>query len=128
VGDRCQLDSLEVRLQRAVDLKNEGQYDEALTEYKAILDENPASVPARLGLGLVLCFMGDFDESIEELRRAVNDGPDCIDTHLNLAKTYAMLGMYDEARVEFVQVLALCPQHKEAQRQIAFFDGAAESE
>lgn len=122
MGDSLQAEGLENRLQQAAEFKNNGQYDEALAEFRSILAQAPDCVQARLGLGLVLCFMGDFDASLIELQQAVIYGPACVDTHLNLAKTYAMLGMYEEARKEFQEVLCLCPDHKEAVKQMALFE------
>jgi tetratricopeptide (TPR) repeat protein len=120
---------LEERLKSANALKNEGRYEEAMAEFRAILAEAPTHVLARLGLGLVLCFTGEFDASLEELKQAVADGPDCIDARLNLAKTYAMLGMYVEAKGEFQEVLCQSPDHKEACKQLSFInsveDGAS---
>ena len=127
MGNGPQTESLEERLQRAIDFKNDGRYEEAMTAFRSILAETPKCVPARLGLGLSLCFIGEFDASLEELKRAVQDGPECVDTHLNLGKTYAMLGMYEEAKEEFKQVLLLCPNHKEATRQLTFFNNPSEA-
>jgi len=47
---------------------------------------------------------------------------------LNLAKTYAMLSMYDEAKVEFLEVLRLDQENKEAKRQLIFFEGLTEDQ
>ncbi|NIM05738.1 MAG: tetratricopeptide repeat protein [Armatimonadetes bacterium] len=121
-------ESLQERLERAAAFKNEGQYEAALAEFRSILDDDPTNVEARVGVGLVLCFTGEFDASLEELRRAAADGPDSVDARLNLAKTYAMLGMYDEAKDEFNQVLRLSPGHKEAMKQLAFFEPSTSGE
>jgi tetratricopeptide (TPR) repeat protein len=114
--------NLEQRCDQAMELKNQGRYDEALTQFQAVLTCNPDHARAHLGLGLVYCFIGLFDESLEELKRAVECDPTWVDAHLNLAKTYAMLGMYDEAKVAFSQVLTLSPGHPEAKKQLAYFE------
>jgi len=116
--------NIEQRCDRAVELKNQGQYDEALAEFQGVLADCPGHARAHLGLGLVLCFVGRFEESLEELKRAVECDPAWVDGHLNLAKTYAMLGMYDEAKTEFNQVLALHPGHPEATKQLKYFEDA----
>jgi len=116
--------NLEQQCDQAMELKNQGRYDEALTQFQAIITANPEHARAHLGLGLVYCFVGLFDESLEELKRAVECEPTWVDAHLNLAKTYAMLGMYDEAKVEFGQVLAFAPGHPEAKKQLAYFEKA----
>jgi tetratricopeptide (TPR) repeat protein len=118
-------DNLEQRCDQALDLKNQGQYDEAAAEFQEILKKAPTHARAHLGLGLVYCFVGRFDESLEELKLAVECDPNWVDGHLNLAKTYAMLGMYDEAKVEFNRVLELHPGHPEAIKQLKYFEGVA---
>jgi len=105
-----------------MDLKNQGQYDEAAAKFQEVLECQSDHARAHLGLGLVYCFVGRFEESLEELKRAVECDPEWVDGHLNLAKTYAMLGMYDEARVEFDRVLDLHPGHPEAKKQLSYFD------
>ena len=107
---------IERRCNQAMDLKNQGRYDEAVAEFQHVLECKPDYARAHLGLGLVYC-----DESLEELKRAAECAPDWVDGHLNLAKTYAMLGMYDEARVGFNRVLELHPGHPEAQKQLDYF-------
>jgi Flp pilus assembly protein TadD len=105
--------------------KNEGRYEEAVAEFKAILELDPDHPGAHLGLGLVYGFTGMFDESIEEMARAVQLRPDWAEAHMDLAKTYCMLGMFDEARTEFTQVMELTgpdhPFYAEARKQLAFF-------
>ncbi len=115
--------TLEERCEQAWGLKNEGQYDDAMAQFKEILLDNPGHARAHLGLGLVYCFVGLFDESIDEMKLAVECAPTWVEGHLNLAKTYAMLGMYDEAKVAFNRVLELQPEHSEAKKQLAFFSG-----
>jgi tetratricopeptide (TPR) repeat protein len=114
---------IEQRCERATELKNQGQYDEAEAEFLEILKISPQYAQAHLGLGLVLCFVGRFDESLEELKLAVACAPDWVDGHLNLAKTYAMLGMYEEARIDFNRVLELHPGHPEVVKQLKYFEG-----
>ena len=121
--DECA--ELERRCDRAMEMKNQGQYDEALVEFEQILAGHPEHARSHLGFGLVLCFVGRFDESLEALKRAVECDPGSVDGHLNLAKTYAMLGMYEEARSGFGRVLELQPNHPEAKTQLAYFEGIA---
>ena len=115
-------EDLEEQCDEAVELKNQGRYDEAAAQFQQVLETCPDHARAHLGLGLVYCFVGRFEESLEELKCAVDCEPDWVDAHLNLAKTYAMLGMYEEARVEFDRVLELHPAHPEATKQLKYFE------
>lgn len=110
------------RLAKALALKNDGQYDDAIAELKAILAADPKHAVAHLNLGLVYGFIGMFDESLDELQQALAYHPGYLDAHLNLGKTYCMLGMYDEAKTEFGHVLELQPDHAEAKKQLSYFE------
>jgi tetratricopeptide (TPR) repeat protein len=116
---------LEELCDRAMDLKNQGRYEEALAQFQELIASKPGHARSHLGLGLVLCFVGRFDESLAELKLAVDCDPNSVDAHLNLAKTYAMLGRYDEAKVEFNRVLELRPGHPEAKKQLSYFEDLA---
>jgi tetratricopeptide (TPR) repeat protein len=115
-------ENLEEQCDQAMELKNQGRYEEAAAQFEQLLESHPSHARAHLGLGLVYCFVGKFDESLNELKLAVDCDPDWVDGHLNLAKTYAMLGMYEEARVGFNRVLELHPDHPEAKKQLSYFD------
>ncbi len=118
-------EDIERRCDQAMELKNQGRYEEAEAEFHRLLECHPDHARSRLGLGLVYCFVGKFDESLAELKRAVEIAPEWVEAHLNLAKTYAMLGMYDEARVGFHRVLELHPDHPEAKKQLSYFEDPA---
>ena len=107
-------------LERAIAFKIDGRYDEAATELKQLLEEDPNSSDGHHQLGLVQGFIGDFDLSLEHLQRAVVLAPARIDMRTDLALTYSMLGMYDEAAVEFKEVLAREPENKRALESLQF--------
>jgi len=115
-------DDLEERCDQAMELKNQGRYDEAAAQFQQLLESRPDHARAHLGLGLVYCFVGKFDESVDELKRAVECDPEWVDARFNLGKMYAMLGRYDEARAEFNRVLELHPGHPEARKQLSYFE------
>jgi tetratricopeptide (TPR) repeat protein len=100
--------------------KNVGEYDQAMSEFRYVLEREPDHVDARVGLGLVYGFIGMFDESLIELRRAAETAPESVDVLLYLAKTCCMLGMYDEAREHFGKILELQPGHPEAKKQLSY--------
>ena len=81
----------EERLQRAIALKVEGRYDDALSELRPLLEAEPENPRAHRELGLVLNFTGEFDESIEELRRAVELDSGYLEARCDLALAYMML-------------------------------------
>jgi len=113
-------EELEEHYQQGTAHKNVGEYDQALAEFRYVLERQPDHVNARVGLGLVYGFIGMFNESLEELRRALAMAPESIDVLLYLAKTCCMLGMYEEARLHFGRILELQPGHPEAKKQLSY--------
>lgn len=108
------------RLARALSLKNDGQYDGAVAEFKGILAADPKHAEAHMHLGLVYGFIGQFTDSAEELKLAIECRAGYLDAHLNLAKTHCMLGDYEQAKAEFTRVLELQPDNTEAAKQLSF--------
>lgn len=107
-------------LERAIALKLDGRHEEAASELRQLLEEDPNSCDAHHQLGLVLGFIGDFDQSVEELQRACVLAPARIDVRTDLALTYSMLGMYAEATAEFKEVLLREPENKRALESLQF--------
>lgn len=107
-------------LERGIAFKIDGRYDEAATELKQLLEEDPNSSDGHHQIGLVYGFIGDFDVSLEHLQRAVVLAPTRIDVRTDLALTYSMLGMYDEAAAEFREVLEREPENKRALESLQF--------
>ena len=107
-------------LERGIAFKIDGRYEEAATELKQLLDDDPNSSEGHHQLGLVFGFIGDFDTSLEHLQRAAVLSPARIDMRTDLALTYSMLGMYDEAAIEFKEVLLRDPENKRALESLQF--------
>lgn len=108
-------------LERAIALKVEGKYTEAIAELQSILGETPDCSEAHHQLGLVYGFTGEFDESLLELQKAAELDPESISVRNDLALTYAMLGMYDEAKAGFEEVLRRDPGNEVALKNMTFF-------
>ena len=111
---------VEEALQRGINYKIEGLYDEAIAQFQVFLAEQPDHPRARMELGLVYGFIGLFDESIAELERAVLLAPRCVEMRSHLAMTYCMLGMVEEARAEFERVLEQEPGNGDALQQLEY--------
>lgn len=120
-------EALEERYRKAVEQKNNGEYEQAIPELEALAGTDPEWAEVHLTLGLTYGFVGQFDESLAALRRAVELDPQSLDAHLNLAKTLCMLGEYSQARAEFEAVLGLRPDHAEARKQLSYFPPEAPS-
>jgi len=113
------------RLERAISLKVEGSYDEAVEILTALLQEDSGNAEAHHQLGLIYGFQGLFDESLQELETASGLQPARVEILIDLAMTYAMLGMYDEAKQGFERVLELDPENRKAREQMVYFQDMA---
>ncbi len=109
-------------IERGINHKIEGRYEEATQAFKEALLANPDSTDGHHQLGLVYGFTGLFDESLEELQIATKLSPDRVDIRVDLALTYSMLGMYEEAKAEFEEVLIQDPSNKRAIENLQFFN------
>lgn len=107
--------------ERGITLKNEGNYEEAIAEFKRVLDMEASHIPARVQLALIYGFTGLFEESLALLQEAVQLAPSDLDARNNLGLTYAMLGMLDEAKQEFLYVLECDPDNEVAQKNMLYF-------
>ncbi|MFO1372794.1 MAG: tetratricopeptide repeat protein [Candidatus Competibacteraceae bacterium] len=63
------------RLKRGKALLRQKDYNEALTEFKAILENNPKSINALLGIGLIYLKQEQLDEALPWLRQAKSLDP-----------------------------------------------------
>ena len=78
-------------------LVRRGRFDEAIAQYQAALEINPAFVEIRANLGSVLATQGRLDEAIAQYQAALDISPGFIEVHANLAKALAARGRLDEA-------------------------------
>ena len=106
--------------ERGFALRCEGRYGEAKMAFQQALAADPLHVKSLWQLALIQGFEGDFDGSLESLKRIKDKDPTNVDVINDLAMTYMMLGYSDEACAEFHAILALNPDHENAQRQIKF--------
>lgn len=99
-------------------LFNQGQHDEAMSEFRIALKLRPDYAGARYGLAAALSKKGQKDEAMEQLRAVLEVKPRHIGAHLNLGELLAQKGLYDEAIVHFEEVLRLKPDHELARQDL----------
>ncbi|MBD3181810.1 tetratricopeptide repeat protein [Candidatus Poribacteria bacterium] len=71
--------------------------EEALDEYKEIVEVQPDSATAHTGLGLLYEKQGDLDKAVEEFKTAIQLDPTIAVARINLGAIYMKMGMIDEA-------------------------------
>jgi Tfp pilus assembly protein PilF len=106
--------SSEQHLQQAISLHQKGDFDGAITEYRAYLKLRPDAVDARSNLGAALAHQGRYEEAITEYRRALEKHAGNPGVILNLGLAYYKTGQFTEAAREFTAARTLAPDQKQA--------------
>lgn len=88
--------------------------------FQQALALDPSHIKSQWQMALIQGFEGDFDGSLEALKAVTARDPGNTEVRNDLAMTYMMLGYSEEACAEFHAILALNPDHENAQRQIKF--------
>lgn len=78
-------DWAEARTGLAHCLLNTGFFDEALAEYRAVVELAPDSVPALMTYGKALCMLGEFDDAKRQFERVLEIDPDNSDALAQMA-------------------------------------------
>jgi tetratricopeptide (TPR) repeat protein len=99
-------------------LRDEGQTDDALVEFRLAVRDAPGFAPARLNLGVTLGSQGRIDEAIEELGAAARLAPNDLDARYNLGVALMSGKRYDEALTQFGVALRIKPGYERAEKDI----------
>ena len=99
---------------------NKGMIDEAISEYRMVLNMNPDyAAEAHNSLGVAYFSKGMIDEAISEYKQALVNDPGYVEVHYNLGIAYSIRGMIDEAISEYKTVLDMNPDYAEAHNNLA---------
>lgn len=93
----------------ALSLYNQGELENALSQFRRIIDYNPSFVPARALTGLILLRQGHTDDAINEIKKALQVDPGHAFAHSVLGKGYLAKGMYEEGMRELKAATGLGP-------------------
>lgn len=112
------------QLAQAHEQRINGDYDQALSLYRQVLEAQGDHAEALWGLGLCLMNTGEFDDALATLQRAAKIEPNNQQYLLDVGKHYTMLGMYDEAKPFFEKIVDIDPSSQEgaeAQKQLSYY-------
>ncbi len=119
--------------QKALGLREAGRYQEAESQFKRALEENPSNADYHFELANLYGIEHDealqdkdgfragqyIESAARELEQAVMIRQDFMAAHFNLGVVYKKLGKYEKARTEFKRVLEQDPMQVQAMFQIA---------
>jgi predicted TPR repeat methyltransferase len=95
-----------------------GRVDEAIDNYRRIIQIEPDNLPAHVNLGNALDAAGRLDEAVGEFRTAVRINPQSYMPHYNLGFELMCLGQRDEAIKELRQAMQIKPDFTEAEQRL----------
>jgi tetratricopeptide (TPR) repeat protein len=95
-------------------LANRGRIDEAMAQYRKVLEIKPDHAEAHYNLGNALAKGGRFDEAMAQYRKALEIKPDHAEAHNNLGTAFVRLGRFDEAMAQYRKALEIKPNYAEA--------------
>jgi protein O-mannosyl-transferase len=87
----------------------QGRLDEAISQYRKVLQINPDETDALNNLGSAFLQQGRLDEAIAQYRKALAIKPDSAETHYNLGNALFQQGRTDEATAQYQEALAIKP-------------------
>lgn len=115
----------EERLQMAIYMSWGERLDEAIAEFRSVLDENPENLKAWKNLAKVLTWSERYDEAIAAYREAIGltgDDREKAVLHKELGDLFVSREEYKSVAEEFVQALSLSPEFSEEERlQMAIY-------
>jgi len=95
-------------------LDTKGKVDEAISQYEAALQIQPAYGVAHNNLGIDLGKKGRVDEAIAHFQQALQLAPDYAPAHYNLGIALLKKGKLDDAITHFQQALQTAPNYAAA--------------
>jgi Tfp pilus assembly protein PilF len=102
-----------------------GDFENALVQYRAVLEKNELDAHAHNNLGVLYQDKNLLDDSARELGRAILISPRYVRAHNNYGVTLLRQGKIDAASAEFRTVLGLEPGNTDALVNLALTEKAA---
>jgi Tfp pilus assembly protein PilF len=100
-------------------------YDNALAQYRALLEQNDASAEGHNNLGLLLLDRQQLDDAVRQFERAVAIDPRHVTAHNNLGVVFMRLNRPDSAAAEFRIAMTMQPRNVESIVNLALVQKAA---
>ena len=100
---------IDAMLTRAEVLANKGKTEQAIQQYRRILERHPDHATAAGRLGRMYFSLGAPETALEHYNRALGYDPSHTDSLIDRAELYVETGQYEEARADLHQALEYDP-------------------
>ncbi len=103
------------RLNLAIVQQKQGKYDEAIGNYRAIIEkENTISPDAHFGLGFCYFRQNKLEEALRQFQLTIKYNPSFVDAYINLGVVWERLGGIQEGVDALQDAIALAPGNARA--------------
>ena len=100
-------------------LMNRGDLDDAVTQYRTLLDINPTDARSNYNLGLALVKQNKLEQAVSYFRKAIKADPQHAKAHNNLGNILVRQNKSDQALQHFLKALHANPEFVDAHVNIA---------
>ncbi|MXZ75410.1 MAG: tetratricopeptide repeat protein [Gemmatimonadetes bacterium] len=102
-------DDVTAMMNRAEVLANKGKIEQAIQQYRRVLERQPGHATATGGLGRMFFRLGAQETALEHYNRALGNDPGHLDTLVDRAELFVEMGQYEDARTDLLRVLEYDP-------------------
>jgi tetratricopeptide (TPR) repeat protein len=100
-------------------LKEQGEYDRAITHWQSVLNFVPNFADVYNNLGALLVYERKFDDAINNFHRALSINPYLVEAHINLGVVLERIGKKNEAAKHFSEAQRLQPDNEFVRTKLA---------
>ena len=94
---------------RALAYADKGKFEEAIVEFKKLLEINPNNSAAHYNLGITYRKSGQFENAIDSYKKALQINPRDEDAWIALGVAYSFLRKHQDAISCYLKALEICP-------------------
>ena len=98
-------DDVSAMMNRAEVLANKGKIEQAIQQYRRVLERQPGHATATGSLGRMFFRLGAQETALEHYNRALGNDPGHLDTLVDRAELFVEMGQYEDARADLLRVL-----------------------
>jgi tetratricopeptide (TPR) repeat protein len=103
------LNPAEAYFNRGLEYYNNGDFDQAISEYNKVIQLVPNNANAYYNRGLAYAGKGDLDPAISDYDKAIQLNPDFFEAYINRGNAYFDNGNMDQAISDFDKAIQLNP-------------------